>query len=98
MVQILWCKSYGAPKEVHSDEEVHIWSDTRWTKRLLDALNVHVTTGVPNSHKCNPLCERQQHPVEPNLRVLMKQECTKRLGTLVTLGCPNHELSTVFSN
>ena len=54
-----WFKHYGAPKEVHSDEDVRIWSDTRWYKRVLDALNVHVTTGVPYTQTSNPLCERQ---------------------------------------
>ena len=42
-----WFEHYGAPKEVHSDENVRIRSDTGWYKRVLDALNVHVTTGVP---------------------------------------------------
>ena len=31
----------------HSDEDVRIRSDTGWYKQVLDALNVHVTTGVP---------------------------------------------------
>ena len=42
-----WFEHYGAPKEVHSDEDVRIRGDTEWYKRVLDALNVHVTTGVP---------------------------------------------------
>ena len=42
-----WFDHYGAPNEVHSDEDVLIRSDTGWYKRVLDALNVHVTTGVP---------------------------------------------------
>ena len=45
-----WFEHYGAPKEVHSDENVRIRSDTGWYKRVLDALNVHVTTGVPYTH------------------------------------------------
>ena len=53
-----WFEHYGPPKEVHSDEDVRIRSDTRSYKRVLDALNVHVTTGVPYTHTSNPLCER----------------------------------------
>ena len=67
-----WFKHYGAPKEVHSDEDVRIRSDTGWYKRVLDALNVHVTTGVPYTHTSNPLCERQNRVLEQNLRILMK--------------------------
>ena len=68
---------YGAPKEVHCDEDVRIWSDTGWYKRVLDALNVHVTTGVPYTHTSNPLCERPNRVVEQNLRIMMTQERTK---------------------
>ena len=39
-----WFKHYGAPKEVHSDEDVRVRSDNGWYKRLFHALNVHVTT------------------------------------------------------
>ena len=72
-----WFEHYQAPKEVHSDEDVRIRSDTRWYKPLLDALNVHVTTGVPYTHTSNPVCERQNRVLEQNLRILMKQERTK---------------------
>ena len=72
-----WFEHYGAPKEVHSDEDVRIRSYTGWYKRVLEALNVHVTTGVPYSHTSNPLCERQNRVLEQNLRILMKQERTK---------------------
>ena len=41
---------------------------------MLNALNVEVTTGVPYTHTSNHLCERQNHVVEQNLRILMKQE------------------------
>ena len=68
---------YGAPKEVHSDEDIRIRRDTGWYKRVLDALNVHVTTGVPYTHTSNPLCEGQNRVLEQNLRILMKQERTK---------------------
>ena len=72
-----WFEPYGAPKEIHSDEDVCIRSVTGWYKRVLDALNVQVTTGVPYTHTSNPLCERQNRAVEQNLRILMKQERTK---------------------
>ena len=72
-----WFEHYGALKEVHSDEDVRIPSDTRWHKRVLDALNVHVTTGVPYTHTSNHLCQRQNSVLEQNLRILMKQERTK---------------------
>ena len=65
-----WFQHYEALKEVHSHEDVCIRSDTGWYKRALDALNVHVTTGVPYTHTSNPLCEQ-------NLRILMKRERTK---------------------
>ena len=54
-----WFEHYGAPKDEHSDEDVHIRSDTGWYKRVFEALNVHVTTGVPFTHTSNPLCEGQ---------------------------------------
>ena len=72
-----WFEHYGAPEEVHSDKDVRIRSDTGWYKPVLDALNVHVTTGVPYIHTSNPLCERQIHVLEQNLRNLRKQELTK---------------------
>ena len=78
-----WFEPYGAPKQVHSDEDVRIRSDTGWYKRVLNALNVEVTTDVPYTHTSNPLCERQNRVVEQNLRILMKQECTKDWVRLV---------------
>ena len=72
-----WFEPYGAPKQVHSDEDVRIRSYTVWYKRVLNALNVEVTTGVPYTHTSNPLCERQNRAVEQNLKILMKQERTK---------------------
>ena len=42
-----WFEPYGAPKQVHSDEDVRIRSDTGWYKQVLNALNLEVTTGVP---------------------------------------------------
>ena len=79
-----WFEHYEAPKDVHSDEDVRIWSDTGWYKRVLDALNVHVTTGVPHTHTSNSLCERQNRVLEQNLRILMKQERTKDWVRLLT--------------
>ena len=43
---------------------------------MLDALSVQVTTGLLYVHISNPLCERQNRVVEPNLRVFMKQDGT----------------------
>ena len=62
---------------MRSDEEVHICSDTGWYKRVPDALNVEVTTGVRFTHTSHPLCERENRVVEQNLRILMKEERTK---------------------
>ena len=78
-----WFEPHGAPKQVHSDEDVPIRSDTGWYKRVLNALNVEVTTGVPYTHTSNHLCERQNRVVEQNLRILMKQERTKDWVRLV---------------
>ena len=66
-----WFQPYGAPKQVHSDEDVRICSDTGWYKGVLNALYVEVTRGVPYTHKSNPLSERQNRVVEQNLRILM---------------------------
>ena len=66
-----WFEHYGVPRKVHSDEDVRIRRDTGWYKRVLDALNVPVTTPGPYTHSCNPLCERQNPVLEQNLRTLM---------------------------
>ena len=78
-----WFEPYGAPKQVHSDEDVRIRSDTRWYKRVLNALNVGVTTGVPYTHTSDPLYKKQNRGVEQNLRIRMKQEHTKDWVRLV---------------
>ena len=78
-----WFEPYGAPKQVHSDEDVRIRSDTGSYKRVLNAVNVEVVTGVHYTHTSNPLCERQNRVVEQNLRILMKQERTKDWVPLV---------------
>ena len=80
-----WFEPYRAPSQVHSDEDVRIRSDTGWYKRVRNALNVEVTTGVPYTQTSNPLCERQNCVVEQNLTVLMKQERTKDWVRLVPL-------------
>ena len=72
-----WFEPYGAPKQVHSDEDVRIRSETGWYKRVLNALNVEVTTGVPYTDTTHPLSERQNRVVEQNLQILMKQERAK---------------------
>ena len=84
-----WFEHYGAPKEVHCDEDVRIWSDTGWYKRVLDALNVHLTTGVPYTHTSHPLCERQNRELGQNLRILMKQESIKNWVRLLPLAVLN---------
>ena len=66
-----WFEHYGAPTEVPSDEDIRIWSDTEWYKRVHDAMNVPVTTVVPYTHTSNPLCEGQNCVVEQNLMILM---------------------------
>ena len=78
-----WFEPYGAPKQVHSDEDVRIRSDTGWYKRVLNALNVEVSTGVPYTHTSNPLCEKRNRVVEQNLRILMKHDRTKDWVRLV---------------
>ena len=72
-----WFEPHGAPKQVHSDDDVRIGSDTGWYKRVLNTLNVQVTTNVPYTHRSNPLCKRENCVVEQNLRILMMQERTK---------------------
>ena len=49
---------YAAPKEINSDEDVRVRSDTGWYKRVLRSPNVQVSTGIPYTHTSNPLCER----------------------------------------
>ena len=68
---------------MHSDEDVRSRSDTGCYKRVLNALNVEVTSSVPYTHTSNPLCERQNRVVEQNLGIQMKQERTKDWVRLV---------------
>ena len=80
-----WFQPYGAPKQVHSDEGVRMRSDTGWYKRVLNTLNVEVTTGVPYSHTSNHLCQRRDRVMKKHLRNLMKQEHTKDWVRLLSL-------------
>ena len=54
-----WFCVYGPPKEINSDEDVRVRSNTGWYKRVLTFLKVQVSTGIPYTHTSNPLCERQ---------------------------------------
>ena len=69
---------------MHCDEDVRIHSDTRGKKRVLHALRLHSTTGVPYTHTSNTLCEIQTCVVEQNLP--MKQENIKDCVPLVPSG------------
>ena len=72
-----WFCVYGAPKEINSDEDVRVRSDTGWYKRVLRSLNVQVSTGIPYTHTSNPLCERQIRVLKENVRIWCKTERTK---------------------
>ena len=72
-----WFCVYGAPKEINSDEDVRVCSDTGWYKRVLRSLNVQVSTGIPHTHTSNPLCERQIRVIKESVRIWCKTERTK---------------------
>ena len=78
-----WFEHDGASKEVHPDKHVRIRSDSGWYKCVLDALNFRLPTGVPYTHTSDPLCERENRVVEQNVRILMNQEHTKDLVSLL---------------
>ena len=78
-----WFEPYGAPKRVHSNEDVRIHSDTGWYKRVLNALHVEVPTDVSYTHTSNRLSEKQKRVVEQNPRILMKQERIRERVPLV---------------
>ena len=42
-----WSCVYGAPKEINSDEDVRVRSETGWCQRVLRSLNVQPSTGIP---------------------------------------------------
>ena len=50
----VWFCVYGAPKEINSDEDVRVRSDTSWYKRVLRSLNVQVPTGFPTLRQATP--------------------------------------------
>ena len=96
-----WFCVYGAPKEINSDQDVRVRSDTGWYKRVLRSLNVQVSTGIPYSHTSNPLCERQIRVLKENVRIWCKTERTRdwvRLLPVISLMMNSQEsLATGYS-
>ena len=96
-----WFCVYGAPKEINSDEDVRVRSDTGWYKRVLRSLNVQASTGIPYTHTSNPLCERHIRVLKENVRISCKTERTKdwvRLLPVISLVMNSQEsLATGFS-
>ena len=91
-----WFCVYGAPKEINSDEDVPVRSDTGWYKRALRSLNVQVSTGIPYSHTSNALCERQIRVLKENVRIWCKTERTRdwmRLLPVISLMMNSQENS-----
>ena len=83
-----WFYVHWAPKEINSDEDVRVRSDTGWYKRVLRSLNVQVSTVIPYTHTSNPLCERQIPVLKENVRICRKTEQTKdwvRLLAVISL-------------
>ena len=78
-----WFCVYGAAKEINSDENVRLPSNTGWYKRVLRSLNVQVSTGIPYTHTSNPLCERQTRVLKENVRIWCTTERTKDWGRLL---------------
>ena len=76
----------GHPRKGHSGEDLNIRSDIEWYKRVLDTLDVHVTTAVPYIDTSGPSCKRQNRVVEQNRGILMKQQCTKDWVRLLPWG------------
>ena len=72
-----WFCVYGATKEINSDKDVRVCSDTGWYKRVLRFLNVQVSTGIPYTHTSNPLFERQIRVLKENVRIWCKTERIK---------------------
>ena len=91
-----WFCVYGAPKEINSDEDVRVRSDTGWCKRVLTSLNVQVSTGIPYSHTSNPLAERHIRVLKENVRIWCKTERTRdwvRLLPVISLMMKSQESS-----
>ena len=72
-----WFCVYGALKEINSEEDVRVHSDSAWYKRVPRFPNVQVCTGIPYTHTSNPLCERQIRILKENVRIWGKSERTK---------------------
>ena len=72
-----WFCVYGAPKEINSDVNVQLRSDTGRYKRVLRFLNVQGSTGIPYTHTSNPPCEQQIRVPKENVRIWCKTERTK---------------------
>ena len=96
-----WFCVYGAPKEINSDKDLRVRSNTGWYKSVLRSLNVQVSAGIPYTHMSNPLCERQIRVLKQNVRIWCKTERTKdwvRLLPVVSLMMNSQESSaTGFS-
>ena len=91
-----WFCVYGAPKEINSDEDVRVRSDTAWYRRVLRSLNVQVSTGIPYSHTSNPLCGRQIRVLKENVRIWWETERTRdsvRLPPVISLMMKSQESS-----
>ena len=87
---------YEAPKEINSDEDVRVRSDTGWYKRVLRSLNVQVSPGIPYTHTSNSLCARQIHVLRENVRIRCTTERTKdwvRLLPIISLMMNSQESS-----
>ena len=78
-----WFCVYRASKEINSDEDVRVRSDSGWYKRVLRSLNVQVSTGTPYTHTSNPPCGRQICVVKENVRIRWKTERTRDWGRLL---------------
>ena len=91
-----WFCVYGAPKEINSDEDVRVRSDTGWYKRVLRSLNLEVSTGIPYTHTSNPLCEQKIRVLKENVRIWCKTERTSnwvRLLAVISLMMNSQESS-----
>ena len=91
-----WFCVYGAPKEINSDEDVRLRSDTGSYRRVLRSLNVQVSTGIPYTHTSNPLCERQIRVLKGSVRIWCQIEGTKdwvRLLPVISLMMNSQESS-----
>ena len=91
-----WFCVYGAPKEISSDEDLRLRSDTGWYKRVLRSLIVQLSTGIPYTHISNRLCEQQIRVLEENVRIWCKTEGTKdsmRLLPVISLMMSSQESS-----